>query len=102
MVQARKECPTKYLPLSKISKIATLLDDQNMPLRDNLEHAAARTVAEHNKQHPRAAIKTWQTELSYPGFRHAVRKRFWRAEDKYKKATPSIADPSAGTPRTTI
>jgi hypothetical protein len=102
MVQARKECPTKYLPLSEISKIATLLDDQKMPLRDNLEHAAARTVAEHNKQHPRAAIKTWQTALSYPRIRHAVRKRFWRAEDKYKKASPSIADSSAGTPRTTI
>ncbi len=102
MVQARKECPTKYLPLREISKIATLLDNQNLPLRENLEHAAARTLAEHNKQHPRAAIKTWQTALNYPGFRGAVRKRFWRAEDKCKKATPSIADPSAGTPRTTI
>lgn len=102
MVEARKSYAGKYLPPSEILKIAVLLDDQNLPLRDNLEKAASRTVAEHNKQHPRAAIKTWQAALNQPRFRGAVRKRLLRAEEKYKKATPSIADSSAGTPRKTI
>ena len=102
MVEARKSCPRKYLPRSEILKIARLLDDQNLPLRDNLERTAAQTVARHNKQNPKAAIKTWQTASNHPRFRGAVRKRFSRAEEKYKKATSSIADSSVGTPRTTI
>jgi hypothetical protein len=100
MVQARKECPTKYLPLNEISKIAAFLDDQNLPLRDNLEREAARTVAEYNQRHPMIAIKSWRTALDNPRFRRAVRKRFSRAEEKYKKVTPSVVAQSAGTPRT--
>jgi len=33
MVQARQGCPTKYLPHCEILKIATLLDDENLPVR---------------------------------------------------------------------
>jgi len=102
MAEARKECPTKYLPQTEIFKISALLDDKNLPVRSNLEREAARTLAEYNKQHPTAAIKTWKTALSHPRFRRAVRKRFSRAEDKYRKATPSFIASSAGTPRTRI
>ena len=102
MVQARRSCPTKYLPQTEILKIAALLDEEDLPVRSNLEREAARTMAEYNKQHPTAAIKSWRVALSLPQFRHAVRKRFWRAEEKCRKATPSILAPSAGTPRTTI
>jgi hypothetical protein len=102
MVQARSECPTKHLPQAEILTIAALLDDKNLPVRDNLEREASRSMAEYNKQHSAVAIKSWKTALSHPKFRHAVRKRFSRAEEKYRKATPSILAPSAGTPRTTI
>jgi hypothetical protein len=102
MVDARKACPMKYLPQTEILKIADLLDNQKIPVRRNLERHAGRTMAEYNQQHPLAAIKSWRNAVSHPQFRRAVRKRFSRAEAKYKKATPSIANPSAGTPRTTI
>lgn len=102
MVQARKGCPTKYLPQTEILTIAALLDDKNIPVRDNLEREASRSMAEYNKQYSAVAIKSWETALSHPKFRHAVRKRFSRAEEKYRKATPSLLAPSAGTPRTTI
>lgn len=101
MVQARKQCPTNHLPQTEILKIAGLLDNKNIPVRDNLEREAARTMAEHNQRHPTSAIKSWRAALSLPRFRRSVRKRFSRAEEKYKRATPSLA-PSAGTPRTTI
>jgi hypothetical protein len=100
MVQARRGCPTKYLPQTEIVKIADLLDNKNVPVRSNLERGAARTMAEYNQHHMTAPIKNWRNALGHPKFRRAVRKRFSRAEDKYKKA--SIAGPSAGTPRTTI
>jgi hypothetical protein len=102
MVQARSGCATKYLPQTEILKIAALLDDKNIPLRDNLERKASLSMAEYNKQYSAAAIKSWKTALAHPKFRHAVRKRFSRAEEKYRKATPSLLAPSAGTPRTTI
>ena len=101
MVHARRNCPTKYLPQTELLKIAALLDDKSVPVRSNLEREAARTMAEYNKQHPAVAIKSWRTALSHPKFRRAVRKRFSRAEEKYKKATSSVG-PSAGTRRTTI
>jgi hypothetical protein len=102
MVHARRACPTKYLPQTEILKIAALLDDTNFDVRANLERGAARAMAEYNQRHPTAAIKSWRTALGQPQFRRAVRKRFSRAEEKYKKATPSVATPSGGTPRTTI
>jgi hypothetical protein len=83
-------------------KIAALLDDENVPVRSNLEREAAQTMAEYNKQHPKAAIKSWRTALSHPKFRRAVRKRFSRAEEKYRKTDRSIFAVSAGTPRTGI
>jgi hypothetical protein len=102
MVEARTMCPTKYLPPTEILKIADLLDDQAFAVRSNLEREAARIMAEYNQRHPKAAVKSWRTALSHPLFRRAVRKRFSRSEERYKKATPSIVAPSAGTPRTTI
>lgn len=102
MVQARKECPSKHLPQTEISKIAALLDNKNIPARGNLEREASRTMADYNQRHPTAAIKTWKAASCHPQFRRAVRKRFSRAEEKYKKATPSVAGPSAETLRTTI
>jgi hypothetical protein len=102
MVQARRECPTKYLPQAEIARIAASLDVEKFPVRSNLEREAARTMAEHNQRHPTAAIKSWRTALSHPLFRRAVRKRFSRAEEKYKKSTPSVVVVSAGTPRTAI
>lgn len=101
MVQARRECPTKHLPQSEILKIAALLDNKRLSVRDNLEREAARTMAEYNQRRPMSAIKTWRAALSLPQFRRSVRKRFSRAEEKYKKATALVAQ-SAGTPRTTI
>src|SRR6266568_8810552 len=85
MVQARRECPTKHLPQTEISNIAALLDSKNIPVRDNLEREAARTMAEYNRRHPTSAIKSWRAALSLPQFRRSVRKRFSRAEEKYKK-----------------
>ncbi len=102
MVEARRACPTKYLPATEIMKIAALLDDQNLPVRSNLEREAARTMAEHNKQHPKAAIKSWRAALRHPKFRRVVRKRFSRAEEKYKKATRPVFVVSGGAPRTAI
>jgi hypothetical protein len=101
MVETRRGCPAKYLPQTEIFKIAALLDDKNLPVRSNLEREAARTMAEYNQRYPTRAIKSWRAALSLPQFRRAVRKRFSRAEEKYKKAAASVA-PSAGTPRTTI
>jgi hypothetical protein len=101
MVEARRGCPTKHLPQTEILKIAALLDDKNLPVRVNLEREAARALADYNQRHPTSAIKSWRTALSRPQFRRAVRKRFSRAEEKYKKSTAPDA-PSAGTPRTTI
>jgi hypothetical protein len=91
MAQARKECPTKHLPQTEILKIAALLDNKNIPVRDNLERGAAHTMAEYNQEHPKRAVKTWQAALSLPQFRRAVRKRFSRAEEKYKKANATTA-----------
>lgn len=102
MVQARTACPGKYLPQTEILRIAVLLDERQFPVRSNLERAAARIMAEYNKQHPASAIKSWRAALRLPQFRRTVRKRFSRAEEKYKKTTPSVVAPSAGTPRTTI
>ena len=102
MVQARRECPTKYLPQTEILRIAALLDHKDLPVRSNLEREAARMMAEYNKQHPTGAIKSWRTALGHPKFRRAVRKRFSRAEEKYKKASLSVVAKSAGTPRTAI
>jgi hypothetical protein len=85
MLQARKQCQTKYLPLAAIFRIAALLDDEKLPVRANLERIAARLMAEYNQRHPNAAIKSWKAALGHPQFRHAVRKRFSRAEEKFKK-----------------
>jgi hypothetical protein len=101
MVQARSGCPAKYLPNTEILTIAALLDDKAVPVREHLEREASRVMAEHNKHYSKAAIQTWTSALNNPRFRRAVRKRFSRAEEKYKKATASVA-PSAGTPRTSI
>jgi hypothetical protein len=100
MIRARRTCSTKYLPQVEILKIVALLDDKRLPV--NLEREAARNMAEYNQRHPAGAIKSWRSALGHRQFRRAVRKRFSRAEEKYKKATPSIAEPSAGTSRTTI
>jgi hypothetical protein len=102
ILEARRMCPAKYLPRTEILGIAALLDDKGFPVRQNLEREAARAMAEYNQRHPMAAIKSWKTAAGHPQFRRAVRKRFTRAEEKYKKTTPSIANPSAGTSRTTI
>jgi hypothetical protein len=102
MVEARTLCPSKYLPSTEILRIAALLDDQKVPVRSNLEREAARTMAEYNQRHPMAALKNWRTATRHPQFRRAIRKRFSRAEEKYKKATPSVVSPSAETSRTTI
>jgi hypothetical protein len=102
MLCARSSCLTKYLPQAEISKIAAQFDNENLPVRDNLEREAARAMAEYNRRYPTRAIKSWRTALGLPQFRRAVRKRFSRAEEKYRKAPPSILAPSAGTPRTTI
>ena len=102
MVEARTMCRAKYLPRAEILRIADLLDDKSFPVRQNLEREAARTMAEYNQRHPMAAIKSWRVAIGHPQFRRAVRKRFSRAEEKYKKATSSIVASSAGTPRTTI
>ena len=103
MAQARRECPTKCLPQTEILKIATVLDDdKSFSLRDNLERAASHEMAEHNKHYSKAAIKTWTSALRNPKFRRAVRKRFSRAEEKYKKTTSFVGALSAGTSRTTV
>jgi hypothetical protein len=47
-------------------------------------------MSEYNKQHSAVAIKSWKTALRHPKFRRAVRKRFSRAEEKCRKANPSI------------
>jgi hypothetical protein len=100
MVAARRQCPTKYLSKAEVLKIAVLLDEKNVPVRNNLERDAARGMAEYNQQHPTAAIKGWGKALGHPRFGRSVRKRFSRAEEKYKKE--SAAGSSAGTPGTTI
>jgi len=102
MVQARMTSPTKYLPQAEIVRIAGLVDDEGLPVRDNLEREASRKLAEFNQLHPRAAIKSWRAALSHPQFRRAVRKRFSRAEEKYKKASPPAVVLSRGTSRTAI
>jgi hypothetical protein len=102
MVEARTMCAAKYLPRAEILRIADLLDDKGCPVRENLEREAARAMAEFNERYPKAAIKSWRAALSHPQFRRAIRKRFSRAEEKYKKATPSVVSPSAETSRTTI
>jgi len=102
MVEARTMCLPKHLPKTEILKIAALLDDKGFPLRTNLEREAARTNAEYNQRHPMSAIKNWRTATAHPLFRRAVRKRFSRAEEKYKKMAPSVIASSAGTPRPTI
>lgn len=101
MVKARGECPTKHLPQTELLKISALLDSNSLPVRDNLEREAARALAEYNQRHPMSAIKSWRAALGLPQFRRSVRKRFSRAEEKYKKATVSVAQ-SAGNCRTTI
>ena len=102
MVKARTASATKYLPKAEILKIATLLDDAKLPVRSNLEREAARIMGEYNQRHPTAAIKSWKAAFNHPQFRRAVRKRFSRAEEKYKKATSHIPTVSAGSPRTAI
>jgi len=102
MVQARMACPGKKLPQAEIVKIANFLDDEKLPVRSNLERAAARMLAEYNQRHPTAAIKSWKAALSHPQFRRAARKRLSRAEEKCKKLTPPVVVLSAGTSRTTI
>ena len=102
MVEARSACQTKYLRQAEIMKIGALLDDKNVPVRSNLEREAGRSMAEYNKQHPGAAIKSWRTALGRPKFRSAVRKRFSRAEEKYKRSIQLVVGKSAGTSRTTI
>jgi hypothetical protein len=62
MVQARRECPTKHLPQTEISKIAALLDNKNIPVRDNLEREAARTMAEYNQRHPNVGTEEGHAE----------------------------------------
>jgi len=101
MVGAREKCRTKYLSQDEIFRIAALLDNEKVPVRGNLEREAARTLAEYNQRHPTAAIKNWRTAIGNPQFRRAVRKRFSRAEEKYRK-TPPVVVVSAGTSRTTI
>jgi hypothetical protein len=88
MVNARRACPTKHLPKTEILKIAAVLDDEGFPLRDNLEREARRIAAEYNQHHPTVAIKTWKAAISHTKFRRSVRKRFSRAEEKYKRANP--------------
>jgi hypothetical protein len=102
MAQARRRCPAKCLSQTEILKIATVLDDQNFPVRDNLERRASHEMAEHNQHYSKAAIKTWTSALNNPKFRRAVRKRFSRAEEKYKRAIWAVGALSAGTSRTTI
>jgi hypothetical protein len=88
MVEARSCCSTKCLPRAEVAKIAAFLDAKGVALRSNLERQAAQTIAKHNQTHPTIAIKTWEAALKHPAFRRCVRKRFSRAEEKYKKALP--------------
>jgi hypothetical protein len=102
MVEARRMCSTKYLPRTEIVKIAVLLDEQKLPVRSNLEREAGQKLAEYNQRHSNAAIKSWSTASSNSQFRRVVRKRFSRAEEKYKKAQLSADVVSRGTSRTVI
>jgi hypothetical protein len=102
MVRARATCPTKYLPPSEILKIAGLLDDEGLPVRSNLEREAGHSIADYNQRHPAAPIKSWRTAFNNPQFRRAVRKRFSRAEEKYRKTIPPVVVVSAGPSRTAI
>jgi len=86
MVQARSGCPAKYLPVAEILRIAVLLDERKFPVRSNLERAAARTMAEYNKQHPRGAVKSWKAASSLPQFRSAVRKTLLASRRKVQKS----------------
>jgi hypothetical protein len=102
MVQSRMTCPTKYLPQAEIVRLAGFLDDKGLSVRDNLEREAGRKLAKYNQLHPRTAIRSWRTALSHPQFRRAVRKRFSRTEEKFKKANPPVVVVSRGTSRTAI
>jgi hypothetical protein len=101
MVQARQGCATKYLPKSEVSKIAEALDKEKCPVRSNLERESSRRMAEYNQTHPNVAIKTWTAALNHAQFRGAVRKRFSRAEEKYRRATHAQTLLAGGSPRTT-
>jgi hypothetical protein len=70
-----------------LATIANKLDEVFSPPLPYLEKRARTTVAEHNKKHPQAALKTWQALAANARFVSAVRRRLARAGEKYKKSS---------------
>jgi hypothetical protein len=66
--------------------IAEQLDARGFLLKENLQPAQWRPIAEYNQKHSRTPIRTFAKAVNNPKFSRGVRRRLYVARDRYKMA----------------
>jgi hypothetical protein len=75
---------------SALSEVAAKLDAAGFQLRECLQPAQRKPIADHNQRYPKSAVKTFAVAVSNPKFVHLVRRRLYVARDRYQKAHRSV------------
>jgi hypothetical protein len=69
-----------------LNEIAKALDQASFSLREHLQPAQWKQIAQHNQLHPRAPIKTFEEAIHRRQFARAVRRRLYVARQAHEKA----------------
>lgn len=68
-----------------LREIARLLDEKDFDLVEELEPAQSKPIREFNQKYSRKAVKSFVAAVQHAQFRRGVRRRLYRARDRYGK-----------------
>ena len=74
------------LSLEALSSIAKAIDQAGFTLQEQLEPAQWKPISDHNRRIARSAIKTFSQAAGDKRFVRSVRKRLYRARERYLQA----------------
>lgn len=79
------------LPAAIYTTIGLALDRNGFKPVHHLEGRSRKSLAERNQKHPFRAVHTFDQALKLPWLRTAVKRRLYRAADKFNKAHPQLS-----------
>jgi hypothetical protein len=74
------------LSMEGLTAIAAALDTAGFNLKDNLQPAQWKPLMIHNQKFSRAAIRTFSAAINNKKFVHSIRRRLYRARDRFEKS----------------
>lgn len=74
------------LPIDVVYQISAELDSTGFTLRENLQPAQWKPIADYNQRYSKKAIRSFTEAVSNPRFVRPIRRRFYVARDRYQRA----------------